>query len=140
MKKILCLTAGLLLLLAFSVHAQQRGTRGTREQLTPEQQATRVVERLTKELQLTEQQQTTLKTWYTASFKNRKEIMEKNRDDRQAIREKMQKEREANEAQLKKVLTSEQYKTYQANEAKRRQELQQRRGRQGGQFPKGQQR
>lgn len=130
MKKILFLATTVLMFLAFSVNAQQRGPR---ERLTPEQQATRMVERLNQELKLTDKQQTELKTWFTDSFKKRNEAFEKNRENREAMRSQMQKDREATEAELKKVLTEEQYKTYKANEEKRQKERQQRgQGHQGG--------
>lgn len=123
MKKVLFLTTTLFLFLAMSVSAQQRGPR---EKLTPEQQATRMVERLNQELKLTEKQQKDLKTWFTESYKKRNETFEKNKENREAMRTQMQKDREANEAKLKKVLTEEQYKTYKANEEKRQKERQQR--------------
>ncbi len=131
MKKILFVTTTMMLFLAFTVKAQQKGPR---EKLTPEQQAARTVERLIKELQLTDKQQADLKNWYTASFKQREENMQKNHENREAMREQMKKDREANDAQLEKVLTAEQYKTYKANEEKRMKEWQQRR-RQGGGRP-----
>ena len=117
--------------LAITVNAQQRGPR---ERMTPEQQATRTVERLTTELKLTDKQQADLKKWYTESFKKREEAMQQNRDNREAMRDQMKKDREAADAELKKVLTEEQYKTYKANEKKRMKEWQQR-GRQGGGHP-----
>ena len=45
MKKLVFLATTLLMFLAITVNAQQRGPR---ERMTPEQQATRTVERLTK--------------------------------------------------------------------------------------------
>ena len=120
MKKLVFLATTLLMFLAITVNAQQRGPR---ERMTPEQQATRTVERLTTELKLTDKQQADLKKWYTESFKKREEAMQKNRDNREAA-----------DAELKKVLTEEQYKTYKANEEKRMKEWQQR-GRQGGGHP-----
>lgn len=131
MRKIAFLATTILMFLAFIVNAQQRGPR---ERLTPEQQATRTVERLTKELKLTEQQQKELQTWYTASFKQREEKMKDNRGNREAMREQMKKDREATDAQLKKVLTEDQYKIYKENEEKRMKEWQQR-GPQGGGRP-----
>ena len=109
MKKLVFLATTLLMFLAITVNAQQRGPR---ERMTPEQQATRTVERLTTELKLTDKQQ----------------------DNREAMRDQMKKDREAADAELKKVLTEEQYKTYKANEEKRMKEWQQR-GRQGGGHP-----
>lgn len=140
MKKILFLATTLLMFLALGVNAQQRGPR---EKMTPEQQAARTVERLHKELTLTDKQQTELKTWFTESFKKRNEAFEKNKGDREAMRTQMKKDREATDAQLKKVLTAEQYKTYKANEEKRQKEMQQKgqgrpgnSGHRGGGYPR----
>lgn len=58
MKKLVFLATTLLMFLAITVNAQQRGPR---ERMTPEQQATRTVERLTTELKLTDKQQADLK-------------------------------------------------------------------------------
>jgi len=138
MKKILFLAATLFTFLAFSVNAQQRGPR---ERQTPEQQATRMVTRLNEELKLTEAQQKELQTWFTNSFKKREETFQKNRENREAMRTQMQKDRAATDAQLKKILTEEQYKTYKANEEKRQKERQQRgparpEGHRGGGYPR----
>lgn len=128
MKKIIFLATTLFMVLAFTVQAQDRQPR---EKLTPEQQATRTVERLNKELTLTDKQQADLKKFYTESFTQRAKTMEKNRDNREAMRETMKKDREATEAQLKKVLTEEQFKKYQENEKKRMQQRQNRGGQRG---------
>ncbi len=125
MKRIAFLAITVFMFLAFAVNAQQRGPR---EKMTPEQQANRMVERLNKELTLNEQQQKDLKTWFTTSFKQREENMKKGQDNREAMREQMKKEREATDAQLKKVLTEDQYKTYKANQEKRMKEWQQKGG------------
>lgn len=128
MKKIVFLAATLFIFFAISANAQQRGPR---EHMTPEQQATRMVERLTEELKLDENQQKELQTYFTEQFQKRQEEFEKNRpapENREAMREKMEKEREATDAKLKEVLTEEQYKTYKTNEEKRMKEMQQHRG------------
>lgn len=128
MKKIVFLAATLFIFFAISANAQQRGPR---EHMTPEQQATRMVERLTEELKLDENQQKELQTYFTEQFQKRQEEFEKNRpapENREAMREKMEKEREATDTKLKEVLTEEQYNTYKANEEKRMKEMQQHRG------------
>lgn len=128
MKKIVFLAATLFIFFAISANAQQRGPR---EHMTPEQQATRMVERLTEELKLDENQQKELQTYFTEQFQKRQEEFEKNRpapENREAMREKMEKEREATDAKLKEVLTEEQYNTYKVNEEKRMKEMQQHRG------------
>lgn len=138
MKKILFLATTVLMFLAVGVSAQEKAPR---EKPTPEQQATRMVERLNKELTLTDKQQTSLKTWFTDSFKKRSEAFEKNKDNREGMRAQMQKDREANDTQLKKVLTADQYKTFKANEEKRQKERQakqgnQNKGNRGGGYPR----
>lgn len=76
MKKIVFLAATLFMFFAISANAQQRGPR---EHMTPEQQATRMVERLTEELKLDENQQKELQTYFTEQFQKRQEEFEKNR-------------------------------------------------------------
>ena len=76
MKKIVFLAATLFIFFAISANAQQRGPR---EHMTPEQQATRMVERLTEELKLDENQQKELQTYFTEQFQKRQEEFEKNR-------------------------------------------------------------
>lgn len=128
MKKIVLSIMTMILGLSLSSYAQpQKGG----EKRSPEQQATQTVERLNNELKLTPQQQKQLKDYYVSSFKKRHENMEKNRDDREAMRENMMNMREENDKQLEKTLTPDQYKKYKANEEKRRKEMQQK-GRSGG--------
>lgn len=126
MKKIGFIVLTLCLGLTFVVNAQQREGR---EKLTPIQQATRIVERLNKELQLSDKQQAELKTWFTQSFTEQETAMEKNRGNREAMREQMKKQREATDKELKKVLTEEQYKKQRANQEKREKEREQHQGR-----------
>lgn len=131
MKRIAFLTTVLLMFLSFDIYAQQRGPRGP---MDPEQLATQMVKGLTEELKLDENQQKELQTYFAEQFKKRQEDFEKDRPDprdHEAMREKMEKEREATDAKLKEVLTEKQYNTYKANEEKRMKEMQQHRG----QFP-----
>lgn len=118
MKRIISLLA-FAIILSTALFAQQKGPR---EQMTPEQQADRMVKRLNTELQLTEKQQAELKTWFTNSFQNKRNEFEKTKQERESMREKMQeqmkKDKEATNAELKKVLTADQYKKYQENEKK----------------------
>lgn len=141
MKKILFLATTFVMLLFFSANAQQGGQR---EKMTPEQMATRTVERMNKEVTLNEKQQADLKKWFTTSYTERSKSMEKNKDNREAMRESMKKDKEATDAQLKKVLTAEQFKKYQDAEKKRQQARQNNSGQRGpgmrGQGGPGQQR
>lgn len=119
MKKIILLATSILFFFALAANAQQRGPK---EKMTPEEQSAKMVERLNKELTLTAKQQTDLKTFFADSFKKRNETFQKNKDNREAMRESMKKNREETDVQLKKVLTADQYKKYKENEEKRQQE------------------
>lgn len=134
MRKITLLTTLFVLFLSVASYAQDRGPR---EKMTPEEQAKRTVEQLNKELTLTAKQQSDLETFYKANYKKRQDLMSKNRDNREAMREQMKKNREENETELKKVLTADQFKKHQANEEKRRKEMEARRGNGQGQRPGG---
>lgn len=136
MKKIVFLTTAVLMSLSVMLHAQPREPQ---HRITPEQQATQMVERLHKELTLTEKQQKELKTWFTRSFTQQKEESDKNRSNREAMRQFREKQREANDAELKKVLTTEQYKKYEENQRKR-QEARRNQMRQGDRRHRGMQR
>jgi len=130
MKKIVFILTSLLLGASLLADAQSRGPR---QKLTPEQRATRMVEHLHRDLQLTEKQQQDLKLWFTQSYTRQQENFQKYSTEREGMREAIRKDREATEAKLKKVLTAEQYKKYKDIEAKRRQERQQHpSGRPGG--------
>lgn len=127
MKKIIFLSM-LLFLGATFLSAQSRTPKG---RMSPEQQATQTVERLNKELKLTDKQKNELQEWFTDSFKKRNEEFQKKQEDREAMKEAMQKDRQETEARLKEILTGDQYKKYQENEKKRREELKERVSRHG---------
>lgn len=118
MRKITLLTIVFLFLATLSVCAQRQGQRAT-----PKEQAVRMVERMDKELKLTDKQKADLKTWYEASFQKRSEAAKKGQGDKEAMRKAMKENRENADAQLKKILTADQYKKHKENEEKRRQEV-----------------
>ncbi len=123
MKKITTLLILLFSIGSITLLAQQHGPR---ERLSPDERAEKTVELLNKELTLTKQQQTDLKNWFTTHYKQQEENFKKNRAEREAMREQMQKNREQTEAQLKKILTAEQFQKYQEKEQKRQKEKQER--------------
>lgn len=129
MKAITILTTTLFLLLTFAVSAQRTDSR---QKMTPEQQATKMVEKMTTQLQLNAKQQKELTTYYTETFKKRAEARQKNMDNKDSMRENMKKERDAADAQLKKILTPDQYKKYKADEEKRKEEMKKRGDRPNG--------
>lgn len=100
--------------------AQQGGQRRTAEERT---KAT--IERLTTQLSLTKDQQTKLDTIYLAYNKELDKVFA---SGERPDRETMQKSRAALDEKVKAVLTEDQYKKYQEEQAKMRE----RRGGQGG--------
>lgn len=126
MRKTVFLFSVFVFLLSCNSNSQRRGPG---ERMTPEERAERTVERMSSELQLTDQQQKELKVWFIASSKEREESFAKNKKNREVMREEMKKQREKQDLQLKKILTEEQYRLYQENEAKR---MQEHRGREKG--------
>lgn len=129
MKAITILTTTLFLLLTFAVSAQRTDSR---QKMTPEQQAAKMVEKMTTQLQLNAKQQKELTTYYTETFKKRAEARQKNMDNKDSMRENMKKERDAADTQLKKILTPDQYKKYKADEEKRKEEMKKRGDRPNG--------
>lgn len=123
MKKITTLLILLFSIGSITLFAQQHGPR---ERLSPAERAEKTVEHLNKELTLTKQQQTELKNWFTTHYKQQEETFKKNHAERKAMREQMQKNREQTEAQLKKILTTEQFQKYQEKEQERQKEKQER--------------
>lgn len=123
MKKKFTFMISCLLLISSFVSAQQRGPRQDR---APEQKAAQMVQQLHKELDLTDKQQNELKTLFTEIWTKRNKNFEKNRGDRKAMSEAIQKEQTEIDKKLQKILTAEQYKKYQENK-KKRQESQKKR-------------
>ncbi|KDN54890.1 Spy/CpxP family protein refolding chaperone [Flavobacterium seoulense] len=110
-----------LLVVSVSTFAQN-GNRPQRGNFSPEQR----VERMSKELNLDAAQQDQLKQLYAEQAKNRE-------NQKGFSREQMQEERKKTDDKLKAILTPEQLKKWEANQAQMRQRMQQRMGdRQGG--------
>ena len=109
MKKIFVVS--FMLMFAFIVSAQQRGGMNMDETYAE----------LKKELSLTDQELEKVKTVYTESMTKMRSQMEQVGDDREKRRELMTKVNAERSESLKKVLTEEQFKKYQAWEEKRRQ-------------------
>lgn len=86
---------------------------------TVEERVQHLVERLNKELKLSDKQQSELKTYFTELFKKREKNFSKDRDNIKEMHEKIKKEQEETNEQLKQILTEEQYNTYKENGKKR---------------------
>lgn len=123
--------------MATSVFAQGQGGFGGPQggQFDPAQMVTRQADRLKKTCELTDEQYEKVKALYQKQADEMKKQMEEGQQDQgqRMDREAMQKRREAQEAELKKILTEDQWKKYEEEQKTRRQ----RRG-QGGQGGPGQ--
>lgn len=109
-------------------YAQNRSSRVDIEKRMKEQN-----DALKKELKLDKKQTEKFDTAYKNYNKARTELMQqmRNSDDRGLMREKMTKQREAYDAELKQILTEKQFKKYQKIQEERQQQRGQR-GMRGG--------
>ncbi|MCB6971740.1 hypothetical protein [Butyricimonas synergistica] len=99
-----------------------------------------MVEQIKTELKLDEKQEKQVKELFTENFKKRGELMKKYQGQRDSVMFYNKKMEDQQNLSLKKILTEEQYKIYQTNLEKRRQEMEKRRkegmnhrGQRGGQ-------
>lgn len=132
MKK-LCLAA---IAVAFSVCTfAQAPKHGERREFKPEEMATRMADGMKKELGLNDEQYKSVYDLYLKRGEEMKARRDKDQPgqqaDREARRAEMQKQQEATNAELKKILTPEQYTKYEELQQQKKQD-QQKRHKQGG--------
>ena len=115
----------------------QAPQRGERREFKPEEMATRMADGMKKELNLNDEQYKSVYNLYLKRGEEMKARREKGQQpqqgDREARREEMKKQQEAMNAELKKVLTKEQYTKYEEMLKKQQQRQGGPRGPQGGQ-------
>ncbi|MFM2213616.1 MAG: hypothetical protein RL427_879 [Bacteroidota bacterium] len=107
----------IVLVLGLTTFAQEKeGKKGNREKLTPEQRVDLQVKRMTKDLDLNEKQVAELRTLVTKQEEKReakraeiKEKRDKNAAKREEVKAAMEKERAESDAEMKKILTPDQY-------------------------------
>mgnify|MGYP003056238044 CR=1 FL=1 len=123
MKTVTLIISSLFLLMTLGVNAQGPQHRGQRGQMNPEEMIKKSVEQMKTELKLNEQQEKQVKDLLTENFKQRGELMKKYQGQRDSVMFHMKKIEDQQNASLKKILTDDQYKTYVANQEKRKQEF-----------------
>ena len=142
MKTLTLIISSLFLLMTVSLNAQERGPqhRGPRGHMNPEEMVNKLVERTKTELKLNEKQEKQVKELFTENFMKIGEVMKKYQGQRDSMTFYNQKIEDQQNLSLKKILTEEQYKIYQTNLEKRKQEMEKRRkegmnhrGQRGGQ-------
>ncbi|MDR1865161.1 MAG: hypothetical protein LBR08_06270 [Bacteroidales bacterium] len=115
--------------------AQERRNFGT-----PEERAKNQTERLHQLLQLTDEQKTKINAVNLELAKKLEADLQNNREDREAMRTKMQEAETAREKKYKEILTDEQLKKYLEDRAAREKQMQERRGQRGNGEGNGQRR
>ena len=118
------------ILFFFAVCTAVNAQRGGGQPPSPEDMAARQTDQMTKKLNLDEAQTAKVKEINLTYAKKMLETRENNRGDRQAMREAITPIQEEKNAELKTILTEEQYKSYEEMLAKRG-------GRRGGQGKRG---
>lgn len=133
MKKLLL--AAVALMFSVSMFAQQP-QRGERREFKPEEMATRMADGMKKELNLNDEQYKSVYNLYLKRGEEMKARRDKGQQgqqvNREARREEMKKNQEAMNAELKKILTAEQYTKYEEI-LKKQQQRQRQGGPRGGQ-------
>lgn len=133
MKKLLL--AAVALMFSVSMFAQQP-QRGERREFKPEEMATRMADGMKKELNLNNEQYKSVYNLYLKRGEEMKARRDKGQQgqqvSREARREEMKKNQEAMNAELKKILTAEQYTKYEEM-LKKQQQRQRQGGPRGGQ-------
>lgn len=136
MKKILFAAVALIFSVSMFAQAPQRGER---REFKPEEMATRMADGMKKEFNLNDEQYKSVYNLYLKRGEEMKARRDKGQQgqqvDREARREEMKKNQEAMNAELKKILTPEQYTKYEEMLKKQ----QQRRGQGGPRGPQGRQ-
>ena len=133
MKKMLFAAVALIFSVSMFAQAPQRGER---REFKPEEMATRMADGMKKELNLNDEQYKSVYNLYLKRGEEMKARRDKGQQgqqvNREARREEMKKSQEAMNAELKKILTAEQYTKYEEMLKKQRQRQGGPRGGQGG--------
>ena len=111
-----------LITLAIAQPPSGNGQRQGRGFGTPEERAKNQIERLDKLVKLTAEQKTKVNTVNLDLSKKMDAAMKENRDNREAAREKMREINAERDKQYKVILTKEQFKLYQEDNARREKE------------------
>ncbi|KAA6318170.1 hypothetical protein EZS27_031786 [termite gut metagenome] len=120
MKKVVYLVIAFLVVSSVAIAQAPRGEGAEgRKRVDAKTRAERLTERLVKEYSLTDEQKKQVSEANLAWMKQLDGIVQGDNKEREAQREKMKKAHEKYDAQLKKILTSEQYDAYIKDQSKR---------------------
>ena len=139
MKKLLVIA---LLVVGLTTFAQEKGKRGDRKNMSPEERTEMRVEKMTKELDLNETQQKQVKELLASQKENREEFIEKRKEiketaekatkeQRAEMKAKLEENKEAIKSKMKTILTDEQYKKWESNMEEKKTKMTDRKERKG---------
>jgi len=129
MRRIISTTFLLVCLVVVTMAQAPQGRQG--RQFNPEDMAKRQTEQMTEDLNLNEQQVEKVSALNKKYAEKMRDAFQNTDGNREQMREKMQTQRTEKEAELKEILTDEQFKKYQEIEKERMQRMQQRRENRG---------
>ena len=131
-----------LLVIGLTTFAQEKGKKGDRKNMSPEERTEMRVEKMTKELDLNEAQQEQVKELLASQKEDREEFIEKRKEIRETaekatkeqraeMKAKMEEKKEAMKTKMKAILTDDQYKKWESNLEERKEKMTEKREKKG---------
>lgn len=115
MKKIISL---ILILFSVTLFAQENPKKG--DEMSNEEMATLQAKRLSMQLDLNAEQEEKLKTFYAKRIEAQRMLIEEQKEERKEMRKERMEMNEAQKAELREILTKEQYVKWEQLQEKRR--------------------
>lgn len=131
-----------LLVIGLTTFAQEKGKKGERKNMSPEERTEIRVEKMTKELDLNETQQKQVKELLASQKEDREEIIEKRKEiketaekatkeQREEMKAIMEEKKEAIKSKMKTILTDDQFKKWESNLEDKKEKTTERKKRKG---------
>ena len=128
-----------LLVVGLTTFAQERGKRGDFKDMTPEQRTEMQVKKMTKDLDLNENQQKDVKELLETQKEDRSEMMAKRKEIRETAEKATKKQRDEMKARMdakkenmktkmKTILTDDQFKKWESNLEEKKEKIEERKG------------
>ena len=128
-----------LLVVGLTTFAQERGKRGNFKDMTPEQRTEMQVKKMTKDLDLNENQQKDVKELLETQKEDRSEMMAKRKEIRETAEKATKKQRDEMKARMdakkenmktkmKTILTDDQFKKWESNLEEKKEKIEERKG------------
>ena len=118
MKKVFLVIALVVNFMSFGQEKMEK-----RQKMSPEERVKTQVEKMTKELNLNEKQVAQVTKLVKSKVAKREELKNEIKENRKENRSKMKAEMEATKAEMKKILTEEQFKKFEENAEARKEKM-----------------